>query len=153
MQRESQLLLLFPCHCPCMSILLWILLLLCTSGSLPFHFHLCTWVVNNAASSPLSICKLQIDLESSPRANIVVTLTIGTEKTWFIHNSINSDNCPLIQRLLPILSSVSSIRNTIDSNKICSGNSDPSFIESWKQRSLTLNNSTGNNFSCYVYNV
>ena len=112
------------------------------------------WIVNNAAKTPLSLCKLVMNSgDIQPRARVLVTLTLKADKTWvvsFIHSDINPDNCPVFDRLPPTLTSVSSIRHAlslIDSNKVCSGNSDLSFIASWNQRSLTLHNTSGNKIS------
>lgn len=108
-----------------------------------------TWVVSNAAKSPLTICKLRVSENLQPRADILVTLTIDPEKGWavsFIHKHTNPDNCMLLSKLPSTLSSVHSISSTlslIDSCKVCPGNSDSTFLESWQQRSLTLHNSSG----------
>lgn len=107
-----------------------------------------TWIINNAAKTPISICKLRIS--SGIRADILITLTINAEKDWvisFIHHNINPDNCSLLNKLPSTLSSVDSIISTlslIDSSKVCLGNSDPSFLTSWQHRSLTLHNASGN---------
>ena len=107
-----------------------------------------TWTI--ASRTPLSICKLQINSEDAqPRASVLVTLTIRADQTWvvsFIHQAINPDGCVVLSRLPPTFLSADSIMHglsLINSSKVCLGNSDQSFITSWKQRSLTLHNSTG----------
>ena len=103
------------------------------------------WIIDTATKVPITLCKLRISSESlPPRADILITLTITADKRWavsFIHRSIDSSNCSLLSVLPPTVSSVAFIRSfmsLMDSSKMCLGNSDPTFLANWQQRSLTL---------------
>ena len=109
-----------------------------------------TWIVSNATTSPISICKLRISSgDMPPRADVLVTLAIHADMKWsisFIDRNIDPKNCSLLEKLPSSLSSISSIRSAItaiDCSKICVGNSDDTFIVSWHRRSLTLQNFDG----------
>ena len=115
-----------------------------------------SWVINNAAKAPITLCKLRISSGNLlPRADVVVTITINPDNPWtvaFIHDSVNPSNCSLLSTVHSTLSSITSVQRVlslIDSSRICQGNPDSSFLESWQQRSLTLHNSTGKLY-CFV---
>ena len=83
-----------------------------------------TWVVSNATTTPLTLCKLLVSEDVLPRASVLVTVTISADRTLllsFTHPDLTPTLCPVFTGLPPTISSVGChIISLIDNSRICS---------------------------------
>ena len=103
-----------------------------------------TWIL--ARQIPLLLCKLSTHDNA---ASLSISLSIQHDFCWTItmgSQVLTSTLCPLLVGRPDRLVSASAVRevlSTVDDSKHCTGNTEPRFVEQWKQRSLTLHGLSG----------
>ena len=106
------------------------------------------WVVHSF-TPPLTICKLQTTSHRPPRVCSVITLSIGEDMKceWtFIHHNLDTSNCLIFGELPTTISSTTSVGyalTLVDTCTQCIGNPDPSLVDVFRQRSLTIHGNSG----------
>ncbi len=124
-----------------------------TSMSLPE-----SWIFASTRHS-LTLCKLRVltrddnhadstTSSASSRADVTLYICVIKNMNWslfVVDMQVNMTECPLLDGMPVVINSVSSIINiikTLNSARVCSGNSEKKFLDHWHQRSLTLNSSS-----------
>ena len=99
----------------------------------------------------LILCKLEVQ-QAPCKAEamcglVVMSWNINPEFNWTLHylqHQLNAES-PLLNRLSDIVNSVAvviKLIETLDSAKVCIGNSDAKFLEFWQHRGSTLHGIT-----------
>ena len=115
-----------------------------SSRLLSSHCVPSAWIV--ARQTPLLLCKLSTQHTT---ASLSVSLSVQDDFSWTVtvgNQSVTSDLCPLLAAVPDKLASASAVCKllcTIDDAKYCPGNSEPRFLDQWRQRSLTLHGHSG----------
>ena len=108
-----------------------------------------TWKI--VYTEPLTLCKLEVQQASCEAEAmcgcVVMSLSISTELKWTLHylNHPLSVESPLLNSLPNTVNSVAVVMKlieTLDSAKVCIGNSDVKFLEYWEHRASTLHGIT-----------
>ena len=125
-----------------------------TSMSLPE-----SWIFASTRPS-LTLCKLRVltrddnhadstTSSASSRADVTLSICVTKNMNWsplfVVDMQVNMTECPLLDGMPVVINSVSSIINiikTLNSARVCSGNSEKKFLDHWHQRSLTLHGSS-----------
>ena len=109
-----------------------------------------TWKI--VCTEPLTLCRLEVRQRASCEAGamcgrVIVSLSISKELKWTVHyldHPLNSDS-PLLNSLPNVVNNVAvviQLIDTLDSAKVCIGNSDSKFLEYWQRRASTLHGIT-----------